>query len=60
MRYSIFVSTEYGAHETFYCDTKDQANLLYNMAVECKFFDYVCLSKVYDESIMERDWASNE
>lgn len=57
MRYKIFCSTGHEA-DTFYCDRKDQAHLLFNMAVESKFFEYVELAEVTEECFAVREWSA--
>lgn len=60
MRYKVFVSTEAGSYESFYCDRKDQAHLLFNMAKSSDMFDYVSLSETIDEDFLVRDWTAEE
>ena len=60
MRYKIFCSNGYDP-DIFYCDNKDQANLLFNMAVACKFFKYVEMAEITGEYISRRkEWSAEE
>ena len=60
MRYKVFMSTESGIHETFCCDRKDQAHLLFNMAKDSKWWSYVSLSETIDEDFLVRDWEEED
>ena len=59
-KYKIFVSNEYGVSESFYCDSKWQADLLFNMAKNSGMFDYVGLSEVYEELVLKKEWLSDD
>ena len=59
MRYKIFCSNGWEP-DTFYCDTKGQADLLYNMAVASKFFQYVELAEVVEDYFTRREWSSKD
>lgn len=58
MKYKVFVSN--GNDSTsFYCDTKESANLLFNMAVNSGMFTYVELADVIDECFLQKEWSAN-
>ena len=57
MRYKVYVSTEYGDHDTFYFDSKAQARTVFNMAMECKLFDYVSMSELVESERLVDDWS---
>lgn len=59
MRYKVFCSNGYEP-DIFYCDDKNKAHLLFNMAVSCGFFKYVELAEVIDECFMVREWSSED
>lgn len=59
MRYKVFVTTE-GDYENFYCDRKEQADLLFNMAKYSKMFSYVSLYETVDEDFMVREWEEGD
>ena len=44
----------------FYCDTKEQANLLFNMAVESKFFEYVELGWIEVDYTTVKEWSVDD
>ena len=56
MPYKVIVSTNTN-NETFYCDNKDQAQLLFTMAVESRMFTHVTLNK--DKNETEKEWEES-
>ena len=58
MPYKVFVSTE-ETIETFRCDRQNQAQLLFDMAVASKMFNYVSLYHIEDRDFLQREWAND-
>lgn len=59
MRYRIICSTEWGS-DYLYSDDKDQAHLIFNMAVASKMFDYVSLEESIDAYSMKKEWVEDD
>lgn len=59
MRYRIFCSDEEG-HDFFYCKTEDSANVLFNMAVQSKFYNYVELEVITEGFSTIREWSEED
>lgn len=59
MHYKIICSNGYKP-DCFYCDTKEQANLLFNMAVASKFFEYVGLGWIEVDYTTVREWSADD
>ena len=59
MRYKILCSNGY-TPDCFYCDAKEQANLLFNMAVASKFFEYVELGMIEEDFTTVREWSADD
>lgn len=59
MRYRVLVSN--GNDSTsFYSDTKEYADLLFNMAVNSGMFTYVELADVIDECFVRKEWSADD
>ena len=58
MRYKVFCSNGYEG-DSFYIEDKSKANLLFNMAVDSKMFEYVSLEEVIDEGFLQREWSAD-
>lgn len=59
MRYKLFFSNGYKP-DVFYCDDKNEANLLFDMAVDSKMFECVELAEVIEECFAIREWSSED
>ena len=59
MRYRVYCSNGHNPNY-FYFDSKDQAKLVYNMAVRSELFMYVSFDEVYEESFAIKEWISED
>ena len=58
MRYKIIVSNEYDNY-TLYSDYKEEADMIYAMAVHSNMFTYVDLREVREVDTILRDWSDD-
>lgn len=56
MRYKVYCSTDFD-NESFYCDRKEQAEKLYNIAIDSNWFEYVCLYEIEEKNRVLKDWC---
>ena len=56
MNYRVFVSDEW-ENNSFYVENRQQAELLFNMAVNSKMFSYVELAEIKENLITKREWV---
>ena len=59
MRYRIICSTEWGS-DYLYSEDKNQAHLIFNMAVASKMFDYVSLEESSEKYSLKREWVATD
>ena len=59
MRYRIACADEEGNY-FFYCNTEENANVLFNMAVQSKFFNYVELFWITQGYSAIRGWSDGD
>lgn len=59
MSYKVFVSTDYDKEE-FCVDSKEQANLLYRMAINSRMFSYVSQHVINEQPCFMREWVEEE
>jgi hypothetical protein len=59
MRYRVYCSDGNKAHY-FYFDSKRDAKLVYDMAIESGFFTYVSFDEAYEEISTIEDWISED
>lgn len=59
MRYKIFCSDEY-EYTNFYCDNENDANLLFNIAVASKYFEYVTIEEMTEKGKLVREWSESD
>lgn len=58
MKYKIYVSTELDHHEC-YCERYEEALMIYKMAIETGWFDYVCLCEAKEDTRCVEEWSGD-
>ena len=59
MRYKVIVSNGYDNH-TFYSDDKEEAYLIYRMAIHSDMFTYVDLREIKEVDRILEDWSDDD